>query len=523
MFGPTPSNEAPERAAAGPVLAVFLLVGAVATLPYLLAAFLPPAGRTFAGTFHWIDDFYNYVSFVQQAEDGRFLFENKLTLEEHAPVLFNLEWWGVGALSRLLGRSPFLAYRVTALLALLGLLQAANRALRRLGSDPARRFFALLLVATGGGLGGLLFELTSWPMFRCADLSIGLFPFMEALVNPHWLLATWLLLESLLAFERATSLRSSLLAVGLGTALGLVRPYDLVLLVAIHGVSVALLSPPLLWRRGLLPLAGLLPVVLYNYWVFYALSTFATYSVTRYAMPPATDFLLGLGPAAALALTSFSRGGMAPSARPLRTRLVVWAGLAALAVVARPVPFTQQFLIGAGLPLLLLAAFGLGRLGPFVLPLAVLLGGTTAFVGLRILMAPDSNWFVPAERRQAALALRDPCRAGGLVMAPPDIGLYVIGLTGCRAYVSHPFAPRYAERRELGRAFFGAMDSRERQPFLDHTRVTHLVLPGDPGPTAQAWLGEASEFEKVAQVGAEDHVLTVYARRRPAPGRPRSE
>jgi hypothetical protein len=504
------------------VVAVFLLVATVTSLPYLVAALLPPAGRTFAGTFYWIDDFYNYVSFVQQAEDGRLLFENKLMLEPHAPALFNLEWWSVGALSRLLGRSPFLAYRVLALLALLGLLFCADRALRRLGVSPERRFWALILVATGGGLGGLLFELTSRPIFRCADLSIGLFPFMEALVNPHWLLASWLLLESLLAFERARSWREALVAGALGTALGLVRPYDLVWLVAIHGLSV-LLSPKTPYRQGLLPLVGLLPVVLYNYWVFVALPTFATYSATRYAMPPAADFLLGLGPAAAVALWSIRAEAGEPSARSLRLRLCVWAGLAALAAVVRPVPFTQQFLIGAGLPLLLLAAPGLARLRSLVLPAATLLFGATAFVALHILMAPDPNWLVPAERREAALALREPCRAGGLVMAPPDIGLYVIGLTACRAYVSHPFAPDHAQRLERGRAFFGSWGAEERRRWLDESRVSHLVLPGDAGSSAEAWLGAGSAFEKVAQTGAGDRLLSVYARRRPAPGPPRTE
>src|SRR5687768_15250048 len=100
-----PSAEAP--ASARPVLLVWVLVGTLVTLPYIVAALSPPPGRTFIGTFHWIDDFHNYVSFAQQAEDGRVLFRNKLLLEEHRGVLVNLEWWATGVISRLVGRRPF--------------------------------------------------------------------------------------------------------------------------------------------------------------------------------------------------------------------------------------------------------------------------------------------------------------------------------------------------------------------------------------------------------------------------------
>ena len=75
------------------------LAGAIVSVPYLVAAVDPPPGRAFAGTFHWIDDLYNYASFVQQAEDGRVLFRNKLVLEEHDATLVNVR--GLKQLTRL--------------------------------------------------------------------------------------------------------------------------------------------------------------------------------------------------------------------------------------------------------------------------------------------------------------------------------------------------------------------------------------------------------------------------------------
>ena len=248
-----------------PVAAAWALAAVVTSVPHLLAALDPPPGRAFAGTFHWIDDVHNYLSFAQQAEDGRVLFDNKLLLEAHAPSLVNVEWLVVGWISRACGREPFLAFRIAALLALAGLLAAGDRALERAGLPASHRLPALLLVAFGGGLGGVLFEFTPRPVFRSADLYVGFFPFLEALANPHWPVATWLLLETLLALGgRGTHLRAFVLA----TALGLVRPYDLVLAALAHGLAVVATTPRPEWLGRALPLLGLAPVALYNYAVF---------------------------------------------------------------------------------------------------------------------------------------------------------------------------------------------------------------------------------------------------------------
>ncbi len=54
------------------VLLLWLLLMFWTSALYLRAALQPPPGRVFAGTFHWIDAFYNYASYVQQSEDGAF-------------------------------------------------------------------------------------------------------------------------------------------------------------------------------------------------------------------------------------------------------------------------------------------------------------------------------------------------------------------------------------------------------------------------------------------------------------------
>lgn len=497
--------------AVSPVVTVWLLLAALTGLPYLRASLSPPPGRVFKGSFFFVDDHYLYLSYVQQAEKGSFLFQNKLVGESHPGALINLEWWAVGRISGLLGHRPFLAYRVFGLVALLSLLAAIDRWLVRAGLPKEHRLPALLLVSTGGGFGGILFSLQAMPVARCLDLATGLFPFNGILGNPHFVAGTSLLLWSLLAYQDDRSPREHLVAALLGSALGLVRPYDLALLVGIRAGSVLLTEPLARWPVRLAPLAGLAPVTLYNYWLFYMNPAFAFYASAPYLTPGVMDLALAMGPAAVLAAAGLWNGAAAPT-RAARIHLLVWCVIGAVLILARPVPFSLQFLVGIGVPLLSFAALALARLRPAATLLAVALLGTTAAVAIRLVLSPLPYFYAPAERMQAARALTESCRPGERVWAPVDIGLYVAGLTDCRAVVSHVSHPAYAERELQVRRFYEGGDLAFRTSLLDRYCARYVVLPGEPGEVPTAWLGGDTAFRRLASVGRGDSILSIYGR-----------
>ena len=500
------------------VLLLWLLLAAWTGALYLRAALQPPPGRAFAGTFHWIDDFYNYASYVQQAEDGAFLFRNKLRApEESRAELVNLEWWLVGRVSLLVGRRPFLAYRIVALLATLALVAGVERWLSRAGVPGSHRLPALLLVCLGGGLGGLLFEWTDLPVGRCLDLAVAFFPFLEVLANPHFAFGTALLLWSLWAFAVLPGRRGAVLGTILGTVLGLVRPYDLALLGAVRLLAIAATEPARRWARATAPLLGLVPVLAYDLRLFFGGDQFASFRRGA-AFPPWVDFVPALGPAVALALASLRRPVAEAGARGARAHLWAWAVVGAAVIGAGRGDFSLQLLVGAGVPLLVLGAAGLAPLAARWTALAALCLSSSAVVATRVVLADDPNWFVPRERLAAGLALRDLCRPGDRVLAPPDIGLYALGLSACHAFVSHPAAPDYGQNLAEARAFYAGASPAARAALLDRRGLTHLVLPGDPGPSPAGWLGPDTPFRAVAQVGRGPGRITIYARSRPAGG-----
>ncbi len=493
---------------------VFLLLAAVSVSLAVWAWLLPPKGTVFVGTFYYVDDFYNYLSYVEQAQRGALAFRNKLADPSLAPSLVNLEWLAVGWLSVLLGGSPLLAYRAFGLAALAALVLGAERWLARSGLPPDRRLAGLALVCTGGGLGGLLLALGRLPGERALDVRTGAFPFVEAIANPHFVAGTALLLASLGAFAAGRGT----LGAALGTVLGLVRPYDAALLAGVEGLAVLLTVPARQWPRQLRPVLALGPVLGYDAWLFLASPGFSVFSSPRYAAAPpsAGDLALALGPAAALALTALRlRGG---DGAGHRLRLALWAALALLVVLMRPVSFSLQLLVGVGVPLLALAAVGLARLPRGALEGTVPLMATTAAVVTWLCVIPSPSRYVPEERWRVAAALREACRPGEIALAPEDIGLYVGGLSPCWPYVSHAAAPDHGTRAEAVRRFYGEATPEERAALLDGACVALVVLP----PHLPAgWLGAGTPYRARLAVPGPRGGLAAYRRDAvcPAPGR----
>jgi hypothetical protein len=498
------------------VLSVWLALTTWSNLLYLRAALDPPPGRAFVGTFYWIDDFYNYASYVEQAARGQLLLRNKLADSRVGGTrLVNLEWSFLGALSWLLGRRPFLAYRVFGALASLALLAAVERWLSRLGVGAAQRTAALALVGFGGGLGGLLFESTDLPVQRCLDLSIGFFPYLEALLNPHFLAATAGLAWALWCFSELPAPSGPVLGVLLGTLLGFSRPYDLALLLAVRAMAVVASEPRARWLRALAPLAGLAPALAWNLWVFFGSRQFALFRQGS-PFPDLLDLLPALGPVGLLAALEWR--APAVDAGRARAHLWAWVSVGLTLILLRPGGFALQLLAGLGLPLLVLAAAALRHLRPAATALAAVCLAGSAVAETGILLEHDPNWFVPRDRLATARALRDLCRPGDRLLAPADISLYAIGLSACHAFVAHPAAPDYPQHEAAVRSFYGALAPAARRALLDREAIAFVVLPGEPQRVVDAWLGAQAPFRVAAAVGSPPTISICVRAGRNDPG-----
>jgi hypothetical protein len=500
----------PARQWASPVVLTWLLVAGVSGALLLRATLAPPPGSAFVGTFYYVSDFYNYLSYVQQAEDGALVFRNKLASPDLSPALVNLEWLLVGWLSVLMGGAPILAYRLLGLFVLAAFVALVDRWLVRAGLPPPHRLAGLLLVFTGGGLGGVL-VVTGWiPASSAYDVFAGFYPYVENLANAHFVAGTTLLVAALGSFAG----RRPWIGAGLGTILAFVRPYDAALLAGVAGLGVLVERPPREWPRALVPVAALTPALAYDVWVFFVSPGFRIFSSPRYETFAPRFLVIALGPAALAALTVMGawREGD-EGARRHRLHLALWAALALLLALAKPVSFSLQFLTGVGVPLLVLGAIGLARLGRGVLQAAVPLFATTAVMVTWLQIEPNAYRDVPAERLQVAWALRSVCHPGELALAPSDIGLYVGGLSACWPWVSHSYAADHAARSAAIERFYSSPPaSRGRQ--LEEICPTYVVVPAT---WTRGGLPAGAPYERRLEVEGTSGGLAVYSRIAGAP------
>ena len=107
------------------------------------------------------------------------------------------------------------------------------------------------------------------------------------------------------------------------------------------------------------------------------------------------------------------------------------------------------------------------------------------------------------------------CRPGDRVLAPPDIGLYVHGLTSCRRFRCPRGCARLRRASRGDARLLWEASPAARAGLADRQHITHLVLPGYAGPRPAGWLGEDTPFRAMAQVGRGPG----SSRSTPAPGR----
>ena len=255
----------------------------------------------------------------------------------------------------------------------------------------------------------------------------------------------------------------------------------------------------------------------YNLFVFFGSSQFATFRKGA-EFPGWIDFLPAVGPGLLLAVFSLRGGKGAAESSDARVHLWMWMAVVGAIIGLRPGAFALQFLVGSGLPLMVLASTALCRFPPDRTVLAALCLCTSAVAQTRIMLSGDPNWFVPRERLAVAEALRPLCSDADRLLAPPDISLYAMGLSSCHVVVAHPVASDYESRVSELREFYSSTSPAARLAMLDRDRVTYVVLPGDAGPRAETWLGPGAPFQLVGRTSVGSGLISIYVRQAPRSG-----
>jgi hypothetical protein len=250
---------------------------------------IPATTATHFGLAAYPADNLSYVSWAQQANDGRWLFDILYTTTDHARLFFNPLFLGIGKTASIIGVSPMLVLNVVALFSLPVVILSIWSMCKslRLGSSAA--FVATCLAIGGGGISWLR-KILEWSTLDRV-IPVGptgpdlyfydVYPVVAYFIAPYhaislaFLAALAALIVRFDDDDRPLTAGAVVSVVSLGALVAGVRPHTAIMVLVAYAAATAI-TWAFAQRRTLLArrltiaawlAASMIPLVLYSVWV----------------------------------------------------------------------------------------------------------------------------------------------------------------------------------------------------------------------------------------------------------------
>jgi len=359
------------RSGRGFAFGVALAVMTVGMVPYLYGWSMVGA-RPGLGVFSWCTfnatDNCVYFSWLRQAAEGRFFQRSLFTTAAQSGRHLNLFFLLLGNVARITGAPLALVYQGGRIVVGIAFLRAVWWLIGLVVAGERTRRVCFLVVCLSSGLGWLpgLWEqgfngpVDVWQPEAVTFLSLELFPLFAVSLLLMVGALGWLLVA-----ERTGSRRAAVNAGLCGLLLGNVHTYDVITVLAVWGAYRAVRTmrerrvDARAWSGAVLAGAIAAPSTVYMTYLAGTDAVFAHRIGMDTPSAPLAMCVLGFGLVFCLAVVAAAgRRDDGWVSRDARLFLVVWA-VVNVAVAYVPVPFQRKMLMGAHIPLAILAGVAL--------------------------------------------------------------------------------------------------------------------------------------------------------------------
>jgi hypothetical protein len=533
------------------VLATIAFVLIITTLPYVYGYASAPADKQFMGIMLDVPDHGQYFSWMRELTEAN-LSANKLTPEANEPLFFNLLWWGMGRLGRLLGLGFDGMYQIMRVTFTTLFLLAVYRLCAWFFADKLMRRTAFLVTTFTSGFGWVLvvlkYTLTKGVLLNPLDLYVAEGnTFLSILGYPHFVGAALFIFvfDLILRGQVKGQLRYAVAAGLVALFLGWQHAYDLVTVYTIMLTYAILLTLRdrrlpmyMIWSGIIVGLISCSPAI---YSVILTkvdplwkevLAQFANADVYT---PPLYRLPMLLGPAFLLALFTAIKD------RPLRLQglsdndlFVKGWFFITFVLVYLPVDYQIHLINGWQAPIAILATQGLFKYAlPFaekviqqrrltLSPEALRRGLAVALIAAilptnlylwawRFLDLSRHNYpFYLHKDEVAALAwLEANAGPDDVVLSSLDVGQYIPAYTGTHAFLAHwaQTLDFYGKTDMVNQFFAGDTEDMRRQQILNLYDVNYVLR----GPAEQALGNFAPDAADYLSPVFSNSTVTVYA------------
>jgi hypothetical protein len=465
------------------VISMGIIFLVLITAPYLWGYLNAGREYAFGGFLLNPIDGNSYLAKMYQGWQGRWRFTLPYTAQASRGVFLFMYYLILGHLNKLIGGSLQATFHVARLagsiLLLLSLWNFFGKVMPSRRS--ARIAYAIAIFGSGFGWAAAAFGLFTSDFWVAEG-----YPFLSAYANPHFPLGMAILIWVLTPLTngdfqrgRISGYGSDLLIVMASFILGIILPFGLIIagivlgglivldiwvrLVPVSGTPwQAASSINKLWRFGALRklialVIGGIPVLLYEVWITRSDPLLANWNAQNYTIsPPLWDLAISLGFALILAVPGAWltwKSGNSPA------RILVLWSVIGLLMLYMPLGLQRRFMIGVFIPLAGLAGIGLDFLLPkrkafalVVVSLVVIMVVPTNLMiilgGIQAINAQEPDIYLKAEEKLGLDWIAANTPQDSLVLAGPELGLYIPAYTGRLVIYGHPFETVNAKQME---------------------------------------------------------------------------
>ena len=416
-------------------------------LPYLAAFSASGEEALFLGFLQNPIDGHSYLAKMYQGWEGSWRYQMAFTQEPGEGAFLFSFYMFLGHIARILSLPLISVFHGARLLAVGYMMISIYRFFK--ASLPMRLVQpAFALAVVGSGLGWLAVPFGAFT----ADLWVAEgYPFLAGYTNPHFPLSLGLM--AWILTPDSTARKGGIHFLVLGLLLALILPFGLVIVLGILGVQMLLgiRKVGLFGRdfyRVLWISIGGAPVLLYDLWLVGTDPIFTAWNAQNItATPPFWELLVSFSPVLVIALyaawSKLRQRGLFPGT------MVVWLGVV-LVLIYLPFELQRRLLTGIYIPLAGLAIQGIddllpegGRYKPLFMVFILMVSLPTNLI---ILLAAghgietqDSQLFLAQEEAVSLEWIRSNSDPDALILAGPEMGLFIPGQTGRRVIYGHPF------------------------------------------------------------------------------------
>ena len=445
------------------------------TGPYLWAYLTTGSDHFFGGFLFNPIDGNSYLAKMYQGWLGSWRFTLPYSPQSGEGAYLFLFYLALGHLSRVTGYSLHFVFHMMRLLGALILLIVLWNFYSQVSPTRIAARMAFLFALFGSGLGWFV----SFFGILSADLWVAEgFPFLSAYANPHFPFGMSILIWVLTPRRESGQDRNSifdkkfgLILVIMGLILANLLPFGIVLAVVILVVMsiweswervnsnnklpqdkqigfLQLIYSSFYFRKLILLSVGGIPVLLYQVWVTQSDPMLAIWSAQNLTIsPPIWDLLISFAPVLLFGIPGawfvWRKGESA------QRILIVWI-IVGILLIYIPWGLQRRFLLGYMVPLAGLAGLGLDhlfshqkRITIAMLSVVIMMALPTNLLilvgGIGAIQSHESMFYLSKDEKISLDWLESNSPDDALVLASPQMGLFIPAYTGRRVLYGHPF------------------------------------------------------------------------------------